>query len=289
MKPQSALFIIPAATAATTIPPYRNQTTCDPSLLREATNRYIAAQSTGQPQWLSTLLAPNATLLENNAATPFAQSLILHQPLALAHARSTHDTTACATFTSLVALGTESAGYQIGTQLRLDASTRQITRIDSIVTSAGDLYFNATHALHYLLREDWAAPIPRADRSSRAALRAAADAYYAYFSDASTVVPWGTPCDRLEGGAYMGRGLANDTCDAGLPPFRVEMRDRRYVIDESVGSVNILSEFGILGPDSHEFRIEGGRIRWIHAMTFCRGVSNCDAPEFPGLGEEVGW
>lgn len=87
----------------------------------------------------------------------------------------------------------------------------------------------------------------------------------------------------------MGQGFANDTCDAGLPPFSVEMRDRRYVIDESVGSVNILSEFGILGPDSHEFRVEKGKIRWIHAMTFCRGTPNCDAPEFPGLAEEVGW
>lgn len=119
MKPQLALFI-PAATAATITPPYRNQTTCDEGLLREATNRYIAAQSTGQPEWLSTLLAANATLIENNAAIPLAESTVLHQPLSLAHARSTHDTTACATFSELVALA---PGYQIGTQLRV-ASTR---------------------------------------------------------------------------------------------------------------------------------------------------------------------
>ncbi|GAP88796.1 putative ATP-dependent dethiobiotin synthetase [Rosellinia necatrix] len=284
MKSQLVLFIL--ATAATAAR-YGGRT-CDEVVLREATSRYIAAQSTGQPQWLTALLSANATLVENNEEIPMSQSAVLHQPLAIAHARSTYDTEACASFSSLVALA-PGPGYQIGTQLRLDAGAGgRIARIDSIVTTTGDLYFNATHALHYLLREDWAVLAP-ADRAPRAALRAAADAYYAYFSDAATAVPWGTPCDRLEGGAYMGQGLANDTCDAGLPPFAVEMRNRRYVIDESVGSVNILSEFGILGPDSHEFRVEKGRIRWIHAMTFCRGTPNCDAPEFPGLNEDVGW
>ncbi|GAW11303.1 hypothetical protein ANO14919_006460 [Xylariales sp. No.14919] len=279
-------LILLASAATAKIPPYRNQT-CDRALLQEATSRYIAAQSTGQPQWLSALLSENATLIENNAESSIPESLVLAQPLAIAHARHIYDTVACASFSELVSLA-PGPGYQIGTQLRLDAGTGKITKIDSVVTGAGDLYFNTTHALHYLLREDWA-PIAPPDRDSRATIQAAADAYYAYFSNGSTLVPWGAPCDRLEGGAYMGQGLANDTCDAGLPPFSVEMRDRRYVVDETVGSVNILSEFGILGPDSHEFRVEKGRIRWIHAMTFCRGVSNCDAPEFPGLSEEVGW
>ncbi|TRX96533.1 hypothetical protein FHL15_002805 [Xylaria flabelliformis] len=283
MRYQLALFI--PATAAKFLP-FRNQT-CDRTLLQEATNRYIAAQSTGQPQWLSTLLSDNATLVENNSKSTFPESLTLNQPLAIAHSRHTYDTVACATFSELISVK-PSPGYQIGTQLRLDHATGKITKIDSVITTEGDLYFNTTHALHYLLREDWA-PIAPSDRDSRATIQAAADAYYAYFSNGSTIVPWGAPCDRLEGGAYMGQGLANDTCDAGLPPFSVEMRDRRYVIDESVGSVNILSEFGILGPDSHEFRVEKGKIRWIHAMTFCRGTPNCDAPEFPGLSEEVGW
>ncbi|KAI0536757.1 hypothetical protein GGR58DRAFT_474049 [Xylaria digitata] len=283
MKLPLILFI---SAAVAKIPRYRNQT-CDRALLQEATSRYTAAQSTGQSQWLSTLLSENVALIENNAKSSIPESLVLHQSLAIAHARHIYDTVACASFSELVSL-TPSPGYQIGTQLRLDAGTRKIIKIDSIVTSAGDLYFNTTHALHYLLREDWA-PIAPSDRDSRATIQAAADAYYAYFSNGSTIVPWGTPCDRLEGGAYMGQGLANDTCDAGLPPFSVEMRDRRYVVDESVGSVNILSEFGILGPDSHEFRVENGKIRWIHAMTNCRDVPNCDAPEFPGLSEEVGW
>ncbi|KAI1425116.1 hypothetical protein F5Y12DRAFT_748915 [Xylaria sp. FL1777] len=279
-------FILFIQAAVAKVLRYQNQT-CDRGLLQEATSRYIAAQSTGQPQWLSALLSEDTILIENNVKTSIVESLVLGQSLAIAHARHIYDTVACASFSELLSL-TPNSGYQIGTQLRLDPNTRKITKIDSIVTNTGDLYFNTTHALHYLLREDWA-PLAPSNRDSRATIQAAADAYYAYFSNGSTIVPWGTPCDRLEGGAYMGKGLANDTCDAGLPPFSVEMRDRRYVIDESVGSVNILSEFGILGPDSHEFRVEKGKIRWIHAMTFCRGTPNCDAPDFPGLNEEVGW
>ncbi|TGJ88471.1 hypothetical protein E0Z10_g319 [Xylaria hypoxylon] len=271
------ILLISAAAAAAKVPRYRNQT-CNRALLQEATSRYIAAQSTGQPQWLSTLLSENVTLIENNAKISIPESRVLNQSLAIAHARHIYDTVACASFSELVSL-TPSPGYQIGTQLRLDADTRKITKIDSIVTNAGDLYFNTTHTLHYLLREDWA-PIAPSDRDSRATIQAAADAYYAYFSNGSTIVPWGAPCDRLEGGAYMGKGLANDTCNAGLPPFSVEMRDRRYVVDESVGSVNILSDFGILGPDSHEFRVEKGKIRWIHAMRFVGGCLTVMLPNF---------
>ncbi|KAI1172482.1 hypothetical protein F4777DRAFT_512025 [Nemania sp. FL0916] len=334
MKLLLVLLISTTAAVATAPAPasvhhedHHHHQSCDRALLREATRRYIAAQSTGQIQWLSALLSPNATLVENNAEVAFANSLVLNKALALAHVRHIYDEVACASFSELVSLS-PGAGYQIGTQLRFDAPIhtprgrdmtgkkekegeeeeklgenvgeekwekkreRKIVKIDSIITTTNSLYFNATHALHYILLEDWSSPLPPHLLSSRTALRAAADAYYASFDlslPTPVTVPWGKPCDRLEGGAYMGQGLANDTCDAGLPPFSVEMRERRYVIDERAGAVNILSEFGILGPDSHEFRVEGGKIRWIHAMTYCRGAVGCNAPEFPGLEEDVGW
>ena len=48
--------------------------------------------------------------------------------------------------------------------------------------------------------------IPEADRDSRETLIKAADAYLNLFNDKSVVVPWGTPCVRLEGGLYTGKG-----------------------------------------------------------------------------------
>jgi len=46
---------------------------------------------------------------------------------------------------------------------------------------------------------------------------------------------------------------------------------RRYVIDEVTGSVDVLCSFTAVGniPDSHELRIENGKIRYVHTITLC--------------------
>lgn len=49
---------------------------------------------------------------------------------------------------------------------------------------------------------------------------------------------------------------------------------RRYVIDETIGSVQVSCQFDSLGPwpDSHEIRVEEGRVRYVHTVTVLRGV-----------------
>ena len=44
---------------------------------------------------------------------------------------------------------------------------------------------------------------------------------------------------------------------------------RRYVIDETVGSVDVLDAFDSLGnmPDSHEIRLEDGKVKYVHTVT----------------------
>jgi hypothetical protein len=44
---------------------------------------------------------------------------------------------------------------------------------------------------------------------------------------------------------------------------------RRYVIDEMVGSVDVLCNFASLGqmPDSHEIRVESGKVKYVHTVT----------------------
>ena len=51
-------------------------------------------------------------------------------------------------------------------------------------------------------------------RDSRAVIQAAGDAYLDIFNDTSVQVPWGEPCERLEGGMYTGSGAATD-CECG--------------------------------------------------------------------------
>ncbi|MFC3097781.1 hypothetical protein [Alteraurantiacibacter palmitatis] len=145
---------------------------------------------------------------------------------------------------------------------------------NNVVTREGDWLFDAERTAYYASREDWGV-IPEGQRNTRAELRAAADAYLDLFSDPTVEVPWGTPCARLEGGIYTGRGTPEDSCNVGVPSG-VPMVEREYVIDEARGAVNVLLKMGEKRrPDSHTFRIENGRIRYVHTVTNCQGEENC--------------
>jgi hypothetical protein len=251
------------------------QSLCSRGALEVATSRYIAAQSTGQLGWLQTVLSPNATYTENLALVDINNST-LREPLKIDHIHTLVDTTLCATYSELIITSTTNP-HNIGVQVRFDPNG-SITSIDSIVTTIGDLYFSQftpSHTLHQVLLEDWST-IPTPSRDTRAVLQAAADSYYAYFTNNSLPVPWGTPCTRIEGGSLTASGDCRDNLPNGAAPTV----DKRYVIDETVGAVDVISDFGGLGADTHEFRVEGGRIVRIHSMTLCRGRAafNCGLP-----------
>jgi len=43
---------------------------------------------------------------------------------------------------------------------------------------------------------------------------------------------------------------------------------RRFVVDESIGSVVAFCTFGVGGlPDTHLFRVEHGKLRFVHTLT----------------------
>jgi len=232
---------------------------CTYSTLQEASASYVTSQSTGQ---IGTL--PAAATYTENFKTANINTGILSHPLKIDHNRSTYDTTGCATFTELIITDRQHP-YVIGTQLHL--TDNKISKIDTIITDAGDWLFNATGTLYWAQQENWGT-IPVEKRDSRATIQKAADAYLDLFNDKSVVVPWGTPCARLEGGSYTGRGSASDSCNVGVPSG-VALVNRRYVIDETVGAVDVFLDFGGSGgiPDTHEFRIQEGKIRYVHTMS----------------------
>jgi hypothetical protein len=130
----------------------------------------------------------------------------------------------------------------IGTRIFFDSSTNKISLMESVVTDEGDWAFNATGYLYWTARESWAT-VPAGSRDSRTAIRAAADAYFDRFANVNVSVPYGTPCARLEGGAYTGgRNLSGNTCDLGLPST-ITVTDRRYIVDEEMGVVDMF--FGV--------------------------------------------
>jgi hypothetical protein len=56
-------------------------------------------------------------------------------------------------------------------------------------------------------------------------------------------------------------------CNAGIPQQNLEMTDRVFVVDLDMGTVDIFTKFGGSIPDSHCFRVEGGKLRYVHTIT----------------------
>lgn len=181
------------------------------------------------------------------------------------------DTTTCQVYVEAVILD-EARPMVLATQI--GNGFFGVGPFNNIVTDEGDWLFDARATYEYARREDWS-EIPEANRATREQLIAAANAYLDLFSDPSVQVPWGTPCNRLEGGIYTGNGSAEDSCNVGVPEG-IAMANRRYVVDVARGAVNVFLEMGAnQRPDSHTFRIENGTIRYIHTVTNCGDQPNC--------------
>ncbi|KAL1839105.1 hypothetical protein VTJ49DRAFT_1873 [Mycothermus thermophilus] len=232
---------------------------CTREFLKETADNLLAAQEAGDPSLLKPV--SDALVYHQNFAEAKVESGILSTAIKIEHSRHSLDTTQCATYTEIVS-ATGPTPYVIGTQMFFTDGA--VSKIDTLVTTTGDWLFNATGTLYWASREDWGT-IPEEERDSREVIQAAADAYLDIFSDKSVVVPWGYPCSRLEGGMYTGTGGPDDKCDVGIPSG-VSLTNRRYVIDETVGAVSVFLSFAAL-PDSHEFRVEKGKLRYVHTIT----------------------
>ncbi|RYP51492.1 hypothetical protein DL768_003176 [Monosporascus sp. mg162] len=239
---------------------------CDREALLKFTDSYVFSQENGHAGYMENI-ADNFTYVENNKTHEITTG-ILNNALVIDHRHTIADTIDCATFTELIVTrnaGGMRAPYVIGTQIRHNPDDMSCYLIDSIVTTEGHWLFNVTGTLYWVQRENWG-PIPEAERDSRETLKAAADAYLSMWNNKSAIdaVPWGTPCARLEGGAYTGNGGPNDSCKLGVPTNNTQAPNshRRYVIDETMGAISVLCIFEHLenAPDSHEFRLEKGKV-----------------------------
>jgi hypothetical protein len=258
---------------ALAFPSRQNSATCDREALIKVADGYVAAQTAGSLGTFQTTLAGNWTYQENNKIIDVKKG-VLSKSLKIDHRRTNADTTACRTFTELI-IADSANPYVIGTQIQHDASMK-VTMIDTIASTTGSWLFDSKKTLQYVLQEKWDT-IPEAKRDARAIIQAAGDAYLDMWSNAtsSEAVPWGTPCTRLEGSAYTGKGQPDDSCKPGIPSNHSQAPNthRRYVVDETMGSVSIfcLWEHMMMAADSHEFRLEGGKLRYVHTMTECGG------------------
>ncbi|KAJ4377278.1 hypothetical protein N0V83_000102 [Neocucurbitaria cava] len=253
---------------------------CDRTFLNDFTALYLSAQNRGNASLLTTQLLPsNFTYTEQfqhaNISSP---SSILNTPLNITSYRSILDPHLCTSFTEIIVTDPKHP-YVIG--VRSEGDGKFVSKIETLVSDAGDWLFNATGTAYWNSREKWD-PIPVADQDTRETIQAAGDAYFNRFGNVNVTVPFGTPCARLEGGAYTDAQMTNaSTCHLGLPST-MNVVDRRYVVDVDMGAVNIYVGFpgldrasNVPAPDSHTFRVEKGKIRYIHTISTCEGHPGC--------------
>ncbi len=242
--------------------PLQDRPTCTRDELKKLTAAYVDAQKKGSLAALP--LHDKAHYLENMKDVEKSAGL-WNTALVVDHAMSFHDDKRCKTFTEIIVTGP--TPYVIGT--RLYAHQGKIIRVDSIVTKKGDWLFNANAFLKFTKQEDWS-PLFKYQKTAPAEMIRGANAYLDGFADKFTDIPWGTPCARLEGGAYTNaKGDPHASCELGMPPGVLYITHRDYLIDEEMGVINVFCRFGgrAEAPDSHTFRYIDGKFRLIHTLT----------------------
>ncbi|MBO9574541.1 MAG: hypothetical protein J7494_02270 [Sphingobium sp.] len=242
--------------------PLQDHPSCTRDELKGLTTAYVEAQKKGSLAGMP--LDAKVHYLENFKDVE-AGAGMWAKPLQVAHAMSFHDDKRCKTFTEIIVTGP--TPYVIGT--RLYVHNGKIIRIDSLVTKKGDWLFNANSYLKYTAKENWE-PIFKYQKTAPGAMIAGANAYLDGFSDKFTDIPWGTPCARLEGGAYTNvKGDPNASCELGMPAGVLYITHRDYLVDEEKGVINVFCRFGgrIESPDSHSFRYIDGKFRQVHTLT----------------------
>jgi hypothetical protein len=255
----AGIFIVPVFANA--------QVSCTRGGLKRATDMYIEAQTSGDTSGLP--LPASVGYWENETLMNISEGII-NTPMTINHHRSIYDEETCQSFTEVIVTDKDNP-YVLGTRMRVNHE--MIAEIEILWTTTGYWLFNAEAYLNYSSAEDWG-PIPAEERDTRGTIVKAANAYLdAFLEGKIEQVPWGFPCVRIEGGAYTGRGRPDDSCEVGVPAG-VNIANRRFVVDEVTGSVVVYCTFGTGrpgggsgSPDTHLFRVENGKLRYVHTLT----------------------
>ncbi len=266
-----ALFVLLCSTLAVraeTIPLPAAKSGCTRPKLQAIADKYVKALKKGKPSLMP--LASQVKYIERRKEVPLGQG-IWKTPLVVDFCRTLIDVEICETFTEVIS-AKNTPQYVTGTRLKVVDG--KITEIESLVSDKNDWLFNADNYLKYSSTEKWDI-IPPDKRTDRQTLINVASDYFDIFQDYSAFpkVPWGIPCVRIEGGMYTNPNNDPDpSCTRGVPKGGgVPMTNRRYIVDVDMGSVVGQVDFG--GPkglwDAHTFRLENGKLRYVHVITLC--------------------
>jgi len=104
------------------------------------------------------------------------------------------------------------------------------------------------------------------------------------FSKGKWIYPVGLRAIATEGGAHTGRGLADDSCQVGVPSG-VNIANRRFVVDETIGAVvafwhlRLRHRCGGSGPPHAPVPRGDGKLRYVadRSRICCRRISRAAA------------
>lgn len=257
---------------------------CNRESLQAMVDTYVDALKNGDSTIMT--LTPDAKYIENRKATPFEEGIWM-DPLVVDFHRSFIDTELCETYTEIIC-ASGSHPYVIGTRLKMAGDS--ISEVEALITDEDDWLFNASIYMKYSPQENWNILSPEM-RSDRQTLIRVANAYFDVFKDSSKAddVPWNIPCARLEGGIYSNPENKPDASCTGGPPLEgsVDIANRRFMVDIDKGAVVGLANFGDENgwPDSHIFRLENGKVRYIHTLTVC--PDGCELPSAENVPQNI--
>jgi hypothetical protein len=273
-----ALLFSTVSVRAETVALASAATGCTRASLQATVDKYLDALQKGNPLLMP--LSPQVKYMENRNEIALGQG-IWQSPLSVDFNRSLLDVETCQTFTEIAHTSSDHP-YLIGTRLKVEDN--KISEIESLVADQDDWLFNAANYMKYSSQEKWDI-LPPEKRSDRQTLLNAANAYYDTFGDYSNFskVPWGTPCARIEGGMYTNpNNDPNASCTVGMPKTGgVKIINRHYLVDVDMGTVVGMVDFGApkRNPDFHEFRLENGKLRYVHTVQVCTIQPNCGLPQ----------
>jgi len=241
---------------------------CTRASLQAIADKYVEALKKGDPSVMP--LAAGAKYIERRKTIPFGEG-IWKKPLVVDFSRSLLDVDICETFTEVIS-AKNNPQYVTGTRLKIVEG--KVVEVESLVSDKNDWLFDADAYLKYSSTEKWDI-LPPAKRTDRQTLIKVASDYFDIFQDYSAFdkVPWGIPCVRIEGGAYTNpKNDPNPSCTVGVPKGGgVPMTNRSYIVDVEMGSVVGQCDFGGAKGlwDAHTFRLENGKLRYVHVITLC--------------------
>lgn len=250
---------------------------CDRDSLNATIDSYFAALHAHDASSLS--LASDVKFTEDGVTLQPSEGL-WQTAGAVVFSRDVLDTQTCSTVTQALI---EEAGREIifGVRLKLN-DANQISEIEHIIAREDEFAFKpeGVYAPNFI---NWEAILTKEERTSRAAMVAAANDYFDMFvGEPEVSAPFSPTCHRWENGTHTTR---NGNCSPkGLTIIH---GDRRVpVVDLETGVAVAFVHFARSLPDMHMFKFRNGHVEYVQAVIGPQAAS-MGWPDDPSLSRRT--